>query len=275
MVTKTWGMVDRLVPFQHMSRVSCSPLGATNRDGDPTNREHQDRLSLCPPHPNPRLLPPPSNRTTYCSSGVVNPPPSPFNTQSIRVPTTPAHLLFLRRKTPASHRARGGTPAVNISLGANCEGKGRVKGKASRSNSYRIGSAPVCVRRDVQHRELKLPKSTRFALITAIMVAVPTSGPNGCPVSPPPLSFQTYSHAKKPPQAMLMHPPQRERLRVLERCYEERTIISITYRGDTMGPKYNPRDSYYRRRLKTRGYIMQYSMTLKKSVTRTNSRVGS
>ena len=37
--TKTREMVDRLVPLQHMGRADFSPLGATNRDGNPTNRE--------------------------------------------------------------------------------------------------------------------------------------------------------------------------------------------------------------------------------------------
>ena len=49
-------------------------------------------------------------RATYCSCCGVITPPSPFNTRSVRVLTTPAHLFFLRKKIPASHRARGGTP---------------------------------------------------------------------------------------------------------------------------------------------------------------------
>ena len=105
----------------------------------------------------------------------------------MRVPTTLADFLFLRKKIPASHRTRGGTPAVSLALGANREGKERVEGKTNRVPSSRIGSALVCVRRNVQHSKLKLPKSTRFALITAVMVAVPTGGPTGCLVSPPPL----------------------------------------------------------------------------------------
>ena len=65
-------------------------------------------------------------------------------------------MFLLRKKIPASHRARGGTPIVSISLGANAEGKERVKGKASRIHSSRKGSALVCVR-NVQRRELKTP----------------------------------------------------------------------------------------------------------------------
>ena len=111
------------------------------------------------------------------------------------VPTTPAHLFFLRKKIPASHRARVGTSTVSLALGANREGKERVKGKASRVQSTRIGSALVCVRRNVQHRELKLSKSTRFALITIVMVAVRTV----CVVSPSPLFSQNIqSHEKSP-----------------------------------------------------------------------------
>ena len=113
----------------------------------------------------------------------------------MRVPTTPAHLFFLRKKIPASHRARVGTSTVSLAQGANREVKERVKGKASRVQSTRIGSALVCVRRNVKHRELKLSKSPRFALVTVVMVAVLT----GCVVSPPPLFSQDMqSHEKSP-----------------------------------------------------------------------------
>ena len=113
----------------------------------------------------------------------------------MRVPTTPAHLFFLRKKIPASQKARFGTSTVSLARGANREVKERVKGKASRVQSTRIGSALVCVRRNVHHRELKLSKSTRFALVTVVMVAVPT----GCVVSPPPLFSQNMqSHEKSP-----------------------------------------------------------------------------
>ena len=179
-------------------KAGFSPLGATNRDGNPTNREHHGQLSLEPPPPNPKISPPPSNRATYCSSGVVIPPSSPFNTQSVRVLTTPAHLFFLRKKIPASHRARVGTSTVSLAQGANREVKERVKGKASRVQSTRIGSALVCVRRNVQHRELKLSKSPRFALVTVVMVAVLT----GCVVSPPPLFSQDMQSHEKSPQAI-------------------------------------------------------------------------
>ena len=134
----------------------------------------------------------------YCNSGVVIPPPSHFNTQSARVPTTLAHFFFLHsKKIPASHTTRGGTPTESLASGTNREGKERVKGKASRIQCSQIGSALVCVRRNVQHREIKLPESTRFALITAAMAVVPTVGPTGCPVSSPPfLSQNKQSHEK-------------------------------------------------------------------------------
>ena len=57
----------------------------------------------------------------------------------------------------------------------------------------------MCVRRNAQHRELRLPESTQFVLIT-VMFAVSASGPTGCPVSPlPPLSSQNAQLHKKDP----------------------------------------------------------------------------
>ena len=67
--------------------------------------------------------------------------------------------------------------------------------------SSQIGSALVRVHWNVQHRDIKLPKSwsTRFPLITAVMVAVPTGGPTGCPVSPLPLFPQNIQlHEESP-----------------------------------------------------------------------------
>ena len=101
----------------------------------------------------------------------------------------PKHTVI--RKKNASHRAQGETPTICLALGTNREGKERVKGKASRVQSSRIGSAGsalVCVRRNVEHWELNLPKSTQFSLITSVMVAVLTSGPNAGLVRPSPLS---------------------------------------------------------------------------------------
>ena len=71
-----------------------------------------------------------------------------------------------------------------------------IVGKASRIQSGRIGSAlVVCVRRNVQHRELKLPKSTRFVLNAVAMIAVSTCGPTG--VVTPPLSSQNIQTHEK------------------------------------------------------------------------------
>ena len=115
-------------------------------------------------------------------------------------PVTPPSLSSQNiQKAPASHRARGETPTISLALGVNREGKKRIKGKARRVQRSRIGSALVCVRRNAQHRELKLPESTRFVLITVVMVAVSTRGPTGCLVSPPHLSSQNIlSHEKSP-----------------------------------------------------------------------------
>ena len=78
----------------------------------------------------------------------------------------------------------------------NREGKERVKGKASRIQNSQIGSALVCVRRNAQHRELKLLESTRFVLKTVLLVvAVSTCGPTG--VSRPPLSSQSIQTHEK------------------------------------------------------------------------------
>ena len=87
---------------------------------------------------------------------------------------------------------------MSFALSANREGKERVNGKASRIQSSRIESALVCVRRNEQPRELKLPESTRFVLST-LMIAVSTDGPTGCLVSPPPLSPQNTPSRKKAP----------------------------------------------------------------------------
>ena len=107
---------------------------------------------------------------------VVSPPP--LFSQNIQ-----SH-----ERSPTSHRAQGVPPTVSLALSANREGKETVKGKASRIQSSRIGSALVCVRRNAQHPELKLPESTRFGLNTVLMVAVSIRGPTGA--SPTPLSSQ-------------------------------------------------------------------------------------
>ena len=88
---------------------------------------------------------------TGCLLIVSTPPLQSQNVQS-------------REKAPASHGTRGETPTMSFVPGANREGKERVKGKASRIQSSRIGSVLVCVRRNAQLREVKLLESTRFVL---------------------------------------------------------------------------------------------------------------
>ena len=119
---------------------------------------------------------------------VVSPPP--LFSQNIQ-----SH-----EKSSTSHRAQGVPPTVSLALGANREGKERVKAKASRIQTSRIGSALVCVHRNAQHRELKLPESTRPVLNTVLMVAVSTRGPTGA--SPPPLFFQNMKSHENSSQAL-------------------------------------------------------------------------
>ena len=106
------------------------------------------------------------------------------------------------RKIPRNHKEQSETPIIILTLGTKPEDKEIIKGKASRIQSSRIGSAHVWVRRNAQHRGLRLPESTRFALVTVVMVAVYTSGPTNCPESTPPVSSQTYSHTKNLLQAI-------------------------------------------------------------------------
>ena len=62
-------------------------------------------------------------------------------------------------KSPTSPRARSEAPTTSFVLGTNPECKERVKGKASRIQSNRIGFALGCVRRNAQHLGLKLLES--------------------------------------------------------------------------------------------------------------------
>ena len=87
---------------------------------------------------------------------------------------------------------------MTLALAANREGKEKVKSKASRIKSCRIGSVLVCVRRNAQHLELKLSYSTQYVLVTVVRVALSTCGPTGCPVSHSSLSSRNIqSHEKK------------------------------------------------------------------------------
>ena len=120
--------------------------------------------------------------STCGPTGVSPPPLSSRNIQS-------------HEKSPESHRVRSETQTTSLALGTDPEGKERVKGKASQIQSSRIGSALVYVSRDVQHREPKLPESTRFVLNDDLVVAVPTCRPTG--VSPPPLFSQNIQSYEK------------------------------------------------------------------------------
>ena len=97
--------------------------------------------------------------TSCGSTGCLASPP-PLSSQNV-----PSH-----EKSPATHRAQGETPTTSLALGTNREDKERVKGKASRIQSNQIGSALlVCVRRNAQHHELKLPWSMRSVFIAVVM----------------------------------------------------------------------------------------------------------
>ena len=95
--------------------------------------------------------------STVSTSGPTGCPvrPPPLSSQNIQ-PHEISH---------ASHTVQGQTPIIlSLVLGETREGKERVKGKASRGISSRIGSALVCVCWNAQHFELKLPESPRFML---------------------------------------------------------------------------------------------------------------
>ena len=113
-------------------------------------------------------------------------------------PSLQSQNVQSREKAPASHGAQGETPTMSFVPGANREGKERVKSKASRIQSSRIGSVLVFVRRNAQLRE-QLLESTRFVVSTVVMIAVSTDRPTGCLVCPPPLSPRNMqSHEKSP-----------------------------------------------------------------------------
>ena len=117
--------------------------------------------------------------------------PPPLSSQNIQ-----SH-----EKSPTSRRAQGETQIISLAQDANPGGRERVKVKASRIQNIRIGSALVCVRRNVQHRELKLPESTWFMPVTVEMAAVFTSGPIGCLliVSTHPLQPKNVQSREKAP----------------------------------------------------------------------------
>ena len=166
--SNTWVNLDARHLAQQIE-TGIRPTGSTTVNSH-RNLPLQSQQSR-PPHP-----------TVQRTAAVVSSfRPLPLSIPNRRVSRLhPPHIFsFYVKKIPASHRTRGGTPTVSLALGANRESKERVKGKASRVQSSRTGSAVVCVRRKVQHRNLRLPKSTRFALLTAVMVAVHTGEPTG------------------------------------------------------------------------------------------------
>ena len=92
--------------------------------------------------------------------------------------------------SPSSHRARGETKSISLALGANSEGKERVKCKAIRIQCTRIGSELVYVRRNAKQLELNLPDYVRFMVINVVMAAVSTCGPTDCLVIPGDMSVE-------------------------------------------------------------------------------------
>ena len=95
---KTREMVDRLVPLQHTGKAGCSPLGATNRDGNPTNRP--TLIITSPSKPN-NLAPPP-RQTVQRTAAVV----SSFRPHLLSAPNRcvsrlyPHIVSFYVRKSP-------------------------------------------------------------------------------------------------------------------------------------------------------------------------------
>ena len=117
------------------------------------------------------------------------------------------HISCLVSSSPLSSRniqahEKPPTCHMGLALSANHEGKERVRGKASRMQSIRIGFGLVCVRQSTEYHALKLPDPTQSVLITVVMVAVSSNGPTGCPVRPPLLSSQNISRTKNLPQAI-------------------------------------------------------------------------
>ena len=84
--------------------------------------------------------------STYGPIGCPVSPP-PLSSQNIQ-----SH-----EKSSTSRRAQGETQAISLAQDANPGGRERVKVITSLIQSIRIGSALVCVRRNVQHRELNSP----------------------------------------------------------------------------------------------------------------------
>ena len=162
MVTKTREMGVRLVPLHYTGKGSRWERGIGQTEStianSPCSLPIQTRQS-CHHHQ-------PVQRTIAVDSPLKPPPLSTLNQCGSR---QHPHSL----KTPASHRARGGARTVSLSLGANREGKERIKGKANREPDR------VCARVCTTERTTslaKFPEPTPFVLTTVVMVAVSTSG---------------------------------------------------------------------------------------------------
>ena len=137
-------------------------------------------------------LPKPTRFTPPIAVVTVTVPTSGLNGCPVSPPPLSSQNIQSRQKSPTSHRSRGSS----LTLGAKRESKERVKGKASRIHSSRIGSALICVRRNA-NIELKLHDSTRFLLFIVVMVAVFPNGPTGCLLTPPPFSTQNIQSREK------------------------------------------------------------------------------
>ena len=126
-------------------------------------------------------------------------PTSEPNYCPVSYPALSSQSMQSHEKAPTSHRTVGQTLTIGLALGANRQGQERVQCKASWIQSSRIGSALVCVCRNAQHPELRLPESPSFVLIAIAMVATSPNGHIGCLVSPPPLPSQNIqSHENSP-----------------------------------------------------------------------------
>ena len=144
------------------------------------------------------LKPPRSTRSSLITVIMAAVSTSGPTSCPVRLPHLSYQRIQSHEKNPASHRAQGETPTVCLALSTDPEGTDMVKGKASRMQSSRTGSALVCVHRNAQNCEPNLPVSTRCLVIIDMMVAVS--------IRPPPVSQQVllpshpkaYHHTKPP-----------------------------------------------------------------------------
>ena len=81
------------------------------------------------------LVSPPTLKSQHPYSPKTRIVPKPVSSQNVQ-----SH-----QKNNSSHKVRGETSIMSFALGANREGKERVKGNTSRIQSSRIGFARSCV----------------------------------------------------------------------------------------------------------------------------------